>query len=267
MTEKENGLSHTTPRRYWLTGAGNGIGAAMAEELLKSGAHLAVSAHTIAPLKVLAQRYPGQVLVVAGNLTNSQTVREIGERIQQEWGSLDTVIINAGTCEYVDAKQFDGSIIEHVVRTNLLACSYCIVAALPLLRAGIAPHLVGIASSVTDLALPRAEAYGASKAGLRYLFESLRVDLASEDIEVTLVSPSFVGAPLNGNSDHPIPQMWSADKAARYVIETLKQRPQEVPLLALSMAALWPLSKMSSRGKLVIGKRMARCSPPSIDTP
>jgi NAD(P)-dependent dehydrogenase (short-subunit alcohol dehydrogenase family) len=267
MAEKENGLSHTTPRRYWLTGAGNGIGAAMAEELLKSGAHLAVSARTIAPLKVLAQRYPGQVLVVAGNLTNSQTVREICERIHQEWGSLDTVILNAGTCEYVDSRRFDNSLIEHVVRTNLLACSYCIEAALPLLRAGVQPHLVGIASSVTDLALPRAEAYGASKPGLRCLFESQRIDLAPEGIEVTLVSPSFIGAPLTGNSDHPMPQMWSADKAAHYVVETLRQRPQEVPLLALSMAALWPLSTMSSRGKLVIGKRMVRRSPPSIDTP
>lgn len=267
MTEKESGLSHTTPRRYWLTGAGNGIGAALAEELLKSGMHLAVSARTIAPLKVLAQRYPGQVLVVAGNLTNSQTVREIGERIQQEWGSLDTVIINAGTCEYVDTQQFDTSIIEHVVRTNLLASSYCIDAALPLLRAGIAPHLVGIASSVTDLALPRTEAYGASKAGLRYLFESLRIDPASEGVEITLVSPGSVAPLPSGNNDYPMPQIWSADNAARHVVETLKQRPQEIPLLALSMVALWPLSKMSNRAKLVIGKRMVRRAPPSIDTP
>jgi NAD(P)-dependent dehydrogenase (short-subunit alcohol dehydrogenase family) len=59
-----------------------------------------------------------------------------------------------------------------VVRTNLLASSYCIEAALPLLRKGTAPHLVGVASSVTYLPLPRAEAYGASKAGMRYLLES-----------------------------------------------------------------------------------------------
>ncbi|MFJ2366125.1 SDR family NAD(P)-dependent oxidoreductase [Pseudomonas sp. NPDC087697] len=260
-------MSRTTPRRYWLTGAGNGIGAALAEELLKSGAHLAVSARTVAPLKILAQRYPGQVLVVAGDLTNSQAVREIGEQIQQDWGSLDTVILNAGTCEYVDAKQFDASIIEHVVRTNLLASSYCIEAALPLLRAGIAPHLVGIASSVTYLPLPRAEAYGASKAGLRYLFESLRIDLASEGIEVTVISPGFIDTPLTENNDFPMPQIWPANKAARYVVGKLKQRPQEIALPALFMAALWPLSKISNRVKWVIGKRMVRNSPPIMDKP
>lgn len=109
------------PRRYWLTGASSGIGAALALELLNSGAHVALSSRTKGPLEALAQRYPGQVLVVAGDLTNSQTVREIGEHIGATWGSVDTVILNAGTCEYVDARQFDASIIEHVVRTNLLA--------------------------------------------------------------------------------------------------------------------------------------------------
>jgi NADP-dependent 3-hydroxy acid dehydrogenase YdfG len=63
-----------------LTGASSGIGAALCEHILKSGAHLAVSSRSAAPLKVLSQRYPGQVLVVPGDLTNSQTVREIGER-------------------------------------------------------------------------------------------------------------------------------------------------------------------------------------------
>ncbi len=142
-------MSLTPARRYWLTGASSGIGASLAVELLNSGAHVALSARTKGPLQALAQRFPGQVLIVAGDLTNSQTVREIGEHIAQVWGALDTVILNAGTCEYVDAKQFDASIIEHVVRTNLLASSYCIEAALPLLRAGRTPHLVGVASAVT----------------------------------------------------------------------------------------------------------------------
>jgi NAD(P)-dependent dehydrogenase (short-subunit alcohol dehydrogenase family) len=95
LAAKENGMSLTPPRRYWLTGASSGIGAALAEEILKTGAHLAVSSRSLAPLRVLSLRYPGQVLVVAGDLTNSQTVREIGEQIAQDWGYLDTVILNA----------------------------------------------------------------------------------------------------------------------------------------------------------------------------
>ena len=86
-------------RRIWLTGASSGIGAHMAEELLKSGATLALSARTLAPLQALSDRFPGQVLLVPGDLTDSAHVRAIGQQIAQAWGALDTVILNAGTCE------------------------------------------------------------------------------------------------------------------------------------------------------------------------
>lgn len=234
-------MSRTPPRRVWLTGASNGIGAALAEELLKSGVHLALSARAVTPLQALSARYPGQVLLVPGDLTNSQQVREIGERITQVWGSLDTVILNAGTCEHVDARQFDASIIEHVIRTNLLASHYCIEAARPLLRAGNEPHLVGIASSVSYLPLPRAESLGASKAGLRYLFESLRNDLAPEDIDVTVVSPGFVDTPRLEQDDVLIPTSWPTDKAARHILEKIQDHPLEVTFPALLMAEFWPL--------------------------
>ncbi|WP_273823971.1 MULTISPECIES: SDR family NAD(P)-dependent oxidoreductase [Pseudomonas] len=251
-------MSPKPPRRIWLTGASSGIGAAVAEVLLKSGARLAVSARNEQALEELGERYPGQVLVVPGDLTDSQQVREIGERISQAWGALDTVILNAGTCEYVDAREFDASVIERVVRTNLLASSYCIETALPLLRAGTTPHLVGIASAVTFLPLPRAEAYGASKAGMRYLFESLRIDLAYEGIDVTIVSPGFVDTPLTRKNDFPMPLSWPADKAAEHICERLPRRPLEIAFPALFMAGLWPLSRLPRRLQLAIGKRMAR---------
>jgi len=260
-------MSRTLARRYWLTGASSGIGAALAEEILKTGAHLAVSSRTVAPLKDLSLRYPGQVLVVAGDLTNSQTVREIGEQIAEDWGSLDTVILNAGTCEYVDAKQFDASIVEHVVRTNLLASSYCIEAALPLLRAGTAPHMIAMASTVTYLPLPKAEACGTSKAGLRYLFESLRIDLAPEGIELTVISPGFVETPLTAKNDSSMALSWPVEKAARHIFEKLKDRPLEIAFPAAFMGALWPLAKRPDQVKLEIGKRMIRNQPPIKDQP
>ncbi|EJL95724.1 short-chain dehydrogenase of unknown substrate specificity [Pseudomonas sp. GM102] len=256
-------MTLTPPRRYWLTGASNGIGAALAEEILKTGAHLAVSSRSLAPLKALSQRYPGQVLVVAGDLTNGQQVREIGEQIAKEWGSLDTMILNAGTCEYVDPSQFDSSIIEHIVRTNLLASSYCIEAARPLLQTGTTPHLVGMASSVTYLPLPRAEAYGDSKPGLRHLFESLRIDVAPENIEMTVVSPGVINTSLN--DDLSLHLDWSADKAARYLFGMLKHRPLELPLPELLMPVLWPLPQKSGQTELEIGKRMERNNPPFDD--
>lgn len=254
-------MSLTPARRYWLTGSSNGLGAALTEELLKSGAHVALSSRFQEPLEQFAQQYPGQVLAVAGDLTNSQTVREIGEHITQVWGSLDTVILNAGTCEYVDTQQFDASIIEYVVRTNLLASSYCIEAALPLLRGGRTPYLVGIASAVTYLPMSQTE----PKAGLRHLFESLRVDRSSKGVDITVVSPGFVDTSPTQSSDFPMPLNWPADKAARHIFAKLQDRPPEIAFPALLLTALWPLPTLPNSPQLSIGKCMLPSPPPQKD--
>ncbi|WP_191485710.1 SDR family NAD(P)-dependent oxidoreductase [Pseudomonas sp. FEN] len=250
-------MSITPPRRIWLTGAGVGIGAAIAEVLLRNGMQLAASARSVEPLRALGKRYPEQLLLVPGNLIDSQQVREIGERITRAWGALDTLILNAGTCEYVDTQPFDASIIERLARTNLLASSYCIDVALPLLRSGHQPHLVGIASSATFLPLPQAEAHGASKAGMRDLFESLRIDLADEGIAVTLVSPGFIDPPRPQRNNLPMPLRWSAEKSAEHICEKLKQRPLEIAFPALFMSGLWPLTQRDQQPQPTVGKRRA----------
>ncbi|GFM83941.1 short-chain dehydrogenase [Pseudomonas cichorii] len=247
-------------RRIWLTGASSGIGLALAKELLDSGNQLALTARTLEPLQDLSQRYPGQVLLVTGDITDGEQVRHMGDRIEQEWGALDTAILNAGTCEYIDAQSFDAALVERVIRTNLLASSFCIQEALPLLRKGTKPHLAGVASAVTYLPLPRAEAYGASKAGLRYMFESLRLDLASENIDVTVISPGFVETPLTEKNDFPMPMRWPVDKAAHYIAKRLNspKRPLEIAFPGPFIFSLRLLAMLPARARFALCKHMAR---------
>lgn len=242
----------------WLTGASSGIGLAVAKELLQRGHQLALSARRGEALQALAQAYPGQVLVLTGDLGDAQSVRAIGDAIEQSWGALDCVILNAGTCEYLDARAFDASMVERVLRINLLGAAYCIEAALPLLRRGVRGHLVGVASAATYMPMPRAEAYGASKAGLRYLLEALRIDLASEGIDVTLVNPGFVDTPLTRRNDFPMPMRWPVDRAARHIVQRLDARPLEIAFPAPFIAALRLLSLLPTRLQFAIGRRMAR---------
>jgi NAD(P)-dependent dehydrogenase (short-subunit alcohol dehydrogenase family) len=256
-------------RRIWLTGASSGIGLALAEELLKAGHKVALTARSLEPLEALEKRYPRQVLLAPGDVTDGEQVTAIGERIAQVWGALDTAILNAGTCEYVDAAQFDAKLVERVVRTNLIATAYCVQEALILLRLGERPHLVGVASAVAFLPLTRSEAYGASKAGLRYLFQSLRIDLAQENIDVTIVSPGFVDTPLTQKNDFPMPMRWPAPKAARYIAERLEKdrRPLEIAFPFLFILALKALASLPTRLQLALGKRMARQAKPAENTP
>ena len=119
------------------------------------------------------------------------------------------------------------------------------------------PHLVGIGSSVTWLPLPRAGAYG-SKAALRYLLESLRLDLAGEGIDVTLVSPGFVDTPLTRRNDFPMPMRWPVDKAARQIARRLERRPLHIAFPAPFIAVLRLFSHLPARLQFALGRRLAR---------
>lgn len=245
-------------KRIWLTGASSGIGAALAETLLAQGHFLAVSARNAKALEQLQTGHPQQVFLLPGDLTDPSQVQAMGERIEQVWGHLDQVILNAGTCEYLDAALFEANMIERVMRANLFSAAYCVEAALPLLRKAQRPHLVAVCSSVTYLPLPRAEAYGASKAAMRYLFQSLRIDVAHEGIDVTLVSPGFVDTPLTQQNDFPMPMRWPARKAAVYITTRLERRPLEIAFPGPFIAALRLLAALPQRLQLALGKLMAR---------
>jgi len=246
-------------RKYWLTGASNGLGAALAEAILQAGAQLAVSTRVAPSCEALSQRYPGQVLMVPGNLTDSQTVREIGQRLAQEWGALDTVIINAGTAEYVAGQPTDNALIEYLIRSNLLAASFCIETARPLLRLGDEPHLVGIASPVTYLRASHAEGDGDA---LRHVFESARADLACEEIDLTLVTPGFDNSAISLDDGFSIMAGWTAETAASYLLAQLSSRPHETALPAAVMSRLWPLPSSSGAGQDDVAICQNRGQPP-----
>ena len=244
--------------RYWLTGASSGIGAALAQHLLEQGHQVALGGRHAERLAPLAERFPGQVLLAVGDLDEPAQIARIARGIEQAWGALDTAILNAGTCEYLEPGQFDPAVVERMLRTNVLGLSHCLAAALPLLRAGQQPHLVVTGSSVTWLALPRAGAYGASKAAVRYLVESQRIDLAHEGIAVTLVSPGFVDTPLTRRNDFPMPQLWSAQRAAIHIARRLPQRPLEINFPGFFTLALRLLGALPVRLRLALGQRLAR---------
>lgn len=244
--------------RCWLTGASSGIGAALAHILLEQGHQVALGGRHGDRLATLAERFPNQVLLAVGDLDNPEQVAGIAARIEQAWGGLDMAILNAGTCEYLEPGHFDPLLVERVMRTNLLGVSYCLAAALPLLRVGQRPHLVVMGSSVTWLALPRAGAYGASKAAVRYLVESQRIDLSHEGIAVTLVSPGFVDTPLTRRNDFPMPQLWTAQRAAQYIARRLPRRPLEINFPGLFTLLLRLLGALPARLRLALGQRLAR---------
>lgn len=236
----------TAPRRIWLTGATSGIGEALAKRLLQDGHRVALTARRRDALEALAAPFEN-ALVVPADLTDRASVSEAGARIEAVFGGLDLALLNAGTCEYLDARHFDVDLIERVLATNLHGTLYAIDAALPLLRrARHGTQLAAVSSASAYFPLPRAEAYGASKAAISYFLASLRLDLAAEGIDVSVIHPGFVRTPLTERNDFPMPMRVEVDTAVEAILRGLEKHaldihfPRRFTLLVKLMGILPP---------------------------
>ncbi|WP_068545927.1 SDR family NAD(P)-dependent oxidoreductase [Thalassotalea crassostreae] len=181
---------------------------------------------------------------LAFDITNVEQIKLAAAQID----ILDTIILNAGDCEYIDdAVGFDNKLFQRVINVNLVAIGHLLHYLLPKLSNG--GQLVLVSSSVTILPLPRAEAYGASKAGLDYLANTLRLDLAKHNIGVTLIHPGFVKTPLTDKNDFAMPFRITSEEAADriYKAERNKRSYAHFPkrftyllkLMALIPKPLW----------------------------
>ncbi|MBM4120726.1 MAG: SDR family NAD(P)-dependent oxidoreductase [Nitrospira sp.] len=251
--------SYFTDRRIWITGASSGIGRAVALELDRRGAIIIASARSQDGLKQLARDAgSGRVHSLSLDVTDRQATLAAAQTIQQEVGGLDIAFFNAGTCEYVDVARFDSAMFERVLQTNFLGMVYGIEAALPLLRRSAHPHLVGMSSTVAYGGLPRAEAYGASKAAIKHMLESLRIDLVQDHIPVSIICPGFVETPLTDRNDFPMPFAISADLAARYIADGIAAQTHEIHFPKRFSLAFKLLALLPSRLYTAVGSKMVK---------
>lgn len=219
------------PSRIWLTGAGTGIGEAIARRLVRDGHHLVISGRRREPLDAIASMNPEQVQVAPADTTLSEDLQQVSA-VLSEGRPVQLAILNAGTCEYIDADQFSADTIAANIETNVLGTARSIEMVLPLLRQtraqGLPAALVIVSSSAWWFPFGRAEGYGASKAALTYMALSLRADLAAEGIDVIVVSPGFVRTPLTDRNDFPMPFLIDADVAAERTVRGLQKGRKDI---------------------------------------
>ena len=233
----------------WVTGATSGLGKGLALALAAQGHRVIASARNRVGLKAL-EASSENIFAVDCDISDEGQIESLTKRLSEVSPQLDRIILNAGSCEYLDFPEPDWGAARRLMETNYLGTLNCLQAALPLLRRSTnpRPHIVIIASQVTAAPFPRAEAYGASKAALQYFFDSLRIDLADENINVTVVNPGFVDTPLTRKNDFDMPFLMSVDEASKRILKNIEARPRTYSfprrlsaLLAISkiMPAVW----------------------------
>ena len=206
----------------FLTGASSGIGQALAEHYAARGASLGLVARRRHELEQLADRLPGEHLVLPADVADAVAMRRVAASFVGCFGHPDIVIANAGVSVGTStAAVEDHEVFERVLHTNVLGMVATFQPFVEEMRARCSGRLVGIASVAGIRGLPGAGAYSASKAAVISYLESLRVELHGSGVKVVTVVPGYIRTPMTEINPYPMPFIMEADAAARSIVRMI----------------------------------------------
>lgn len=202
-------------KRYWLVGASEGLGRAVAEKVSRAGAEVYLSARNADRLADLAGDLPGKAHAVPLDVGDRAAVEVAAEQI----GEIDGMIFLAGVYWPQPAQEWNAQQVETMFDINLTGAARCVGAVLPGMIERGRGHVVLTGSLSGFRGLPGSIGYGSAKAGLMHLAESMQADLRKTPIEVQLVNPGFIRTRLTDKNDFTMPFIMDPDEAATEMFE------------------------------------------------
>ena len=203
-------------KHYWLVGASEGLGLALAAKMHAEGARLTLSARTEAALHSAQRGLPG-VQIVPMDVSSSASVAQAAAAV----GRVDGVVFLAGVYWPMTGQALDADQLTTMCDVNFTGCARVIGAVLPAMVARGSGHVVITGSLSGFRGLPGAVGYGASKAGVMALAESLYADLRGTGVKVQLANPGFIRTRLTAKNDFAMPFLMEPDQAAQAMIELM----------------------------------------------
>ena len=210
-------MTQFSNKTYWLIGASEGLGRELARELSRVGARLVLSARNPERLESLcAELNDAQAVVL--DVTDPVAVREAAIGI----GSIDGVIYNVGNYEPMRATNWDAEVALRMADINFIGALRVLGELVP--RFMLAGHgdITLIGSLAGYRGLPASISYGASKAALISLAETMRHDLKGSGVVIRIVNPGFIKTRLTDKNDFKMPMLMSPKKAAKYVLKAMR---------------------------------------------
>lgn len=208
----------------WITGASTGIGREIALQLAAAGVTVAASARSADKLLGLGHGIKAFPL----DVTNLAAVKNTVAQIEQELGPINLAIFSAATYEEVAATEIDPAKFANILNVNYIGVVNCLSAVLPNMLARGVGHISWIASLAGYTGLPKAAAYGPSKAALINLAESLKPELALKGIRISVINPGFVETPMTAVNKFPMPFLMQPTEAAKRTIAGLAKGKFEI---------------------------------------
>lgn len=198
-----------TGKTYWLVGASEGLGFALAQRLAQAGANVIISARSLDRLTAAAAEIP-RARAVAVDVGDTKSVTAAARDI----GDIDGIVFLAGVYTPTKAQEWNPAEVEAMCDVNFTGCARVIGAALPQMVARGAGHVVITGSLSGFRGLPGAIGYAASKAGTMVLAECLYADLRGTGIKVQLGNPGFIRTRLTDKNAFKMPFLMEPAQAA-----------------------------------------------------
>ena len=205
-------------KTYWLVGASEGLGEALAHKLAAEGAHLVLSARSKDKLQALADKLPNATTAPL-DVTDKSSVA-VGA---QKAGAVDGVVYLAGYYDPMSAQSWDADSVETMSAVNFTGALHVLGHIVPQFTAAGRGHIVLIGSLAGYRGLPGSIGYGASKAGLMHMGETLYADLKTTQIKVQNINPGFIKTRLTAKNKFNMPQIMTPDEAADQVLKAMRK--------------------------------------------
>jgi NAD(P)-dependent dehydrogenase (short-subunit alcohol dehydrogenase family) len=214
----------------WITGASTGIGRALALRLAQAGWTVAASARQAGLLADLAAEpsAAGHIQFWPLDVTDIAAMRRTATAIEARLGPIAIAILNAGSHSARPATAFDADDVRTLLEVNFTGAVNGIDAVLPAMLRRRAGQIVLTASVAGYRGLPTAAAYGASKAALINLAESLKLELDRQGVRIRLVNPGFIKTPLTDKNHFPMPFLMPLDRAVERLYRGLQGNAFEI---------------------------------------
>jgi short-subunit dehydrogenase len=216
-------------KTVWITGAGKGIGRALALKMASEGWTVAASARTVVDLEsLISESGCDRVHAFPLDITDSKANRVVLGEIEEKLGPVDLAVLNAGTHRPMSATDFDVETVRGLVETNLMGTVNGLGALLPVFRNRRQGRIAVVSSVAGYRGLPTSAAYGATKAALINMCEALKPELDREGVSLSLINPGFVETPLTDENEFPMPFLVTSEAAADTIYKGLMAEKFEI---------------------------------------
>jgi short-subunit dehydrogenase len=236
-----------------ITGASSGIGRELAYQLAAQGAWLSLAARTAERLESVrteCERRGGKAIAISTDVSEPAQCETLIRQTVERFSRIDMLINNAGmtmVANFEDVR--DPSIFEKLIRINYLGSVYCTYYALPYLKR-TRGRILGVSSLTGKTGVPTRTGYAASKHAMAGFFDSLRIELAPQNVSVTMIYPGFVATAVReqalggdgqsvGRSTVREREVMPVETCAQIILRAAAQRKREVVMTLRGKIGIW----------------------------